>query len=53
MTMEETPSALLTLDFSISVCHPIIFHLLAKFSDPNYSLNRKRERFKIFEVESR
>ena len=25
----------------------------ARFSDPNYSLNRKRERFKVFEVESR
>ena len=27
------------------------FKLLTRFSDPDRSLNRKRERFKVFEVE--
>ena len=32
---------------------PSGFHSLSRFSDPDRSLNRKRERFKVFEVEPR
>ena len=45
---------LLPLGLFVKSGHQHIYiYIYIRFSDPNYSLNRKRERFKIFEVELR